>query len=54
MGYYLADSIYPQWAAFVKTISEPRGKKQSHFATMQEVARKGVAFGVLQARRVIV
>ena len=44
--------IYPQWAAFVKTISEPHGNKHSHFATMQEAARKDVerAFGVLQTR----
>ena len=36
----------------MKTISEPRGNKQSQFATMQEAARKDVerAFVVLQAR----
>ena len=47
-----ADGIYPQLAAFVKTISESQGKKQSHLTKMQEVARKDVkrAFGVLQTR----
>ena len=42
MVYYLSDDIYPQWAAFVKTISKPQGNKQSHFTIMQEAARKGV------------
>uniref|UniRef100_A0A453P7F6 Uncharacterized protein n=1 Tax=Aegilops tauschii subsp. strangulata TaxID=200361 RepID=A0A453P7F6_AEGTS len=42
MGSYFTDDIYPQWAAFVKTISKPQGNKQSHFATMQEAAGKDV------------
>ena len=42
MGYYSADGIYTQWAALVKTIFEPHGNKQSHFATMQEAAKKDV------------
>jgi hypothetical protein len=52
MGYYLTDGIYPQWAAFVKTIQSPLGNKRKYFAKAQEVVRKDVeqAFGVLQSR----
>ncbi|XP_073152170.1 uncharacterized protein [Henckelia pumila] len=52
MRYYLADSIYPSWASFVKTISRPLSQKHRTFARYQEGVRKEVerAFDVLQAR----
>jgi len=56
MGYYLADGIYPNWLAFVKTISHPLDMKASHFAKEQKKARKDTecCFGVLQSRWAIV
>ena len=52
MGYYLGDGIYPQWAIFVKTNSNPTGPKKCGFAAAHESVRKDVerAFGVLKAR----
>jgi hypothetical protein len=52
MGYYLADGIYPNSAAFVKTISDPMEQKTQHFAARQESERKEIerAFDVLQSR----
>jgi hypothetical protein len=49
MGYYLTDGIYPEWVAFMKTISLPQTNKQKLFAKFQEGVRKDVerAFGVL-------
>ena len=51
-GYYLADGIYPDWVVFVKTISQPQGRKQRLFADLQEGLRKDIerCFGVLQQR----
>jgi len=51
-GYYLADGIYPEWAAFVKSVREPQLQKHKVYAKQQEGARKDVerAFRVLQAR----
>jgi hypothetical protein len=56
MGYYLTDGIYPEWAAFVKTISRPKLAKHIKYAALQESARKDVerAFGVLQKRWAII
>ncbi|KAE8883390.1 hypothetical protein PF010_g26926 [Phytophthora fragariae] len=52
MCYLLTDGIYPNWSVFVKTISDPVGKKEKNFAAMQEAARKDVerCFGVLKSR----
>jgi hypothetical protein len=56
MGYYLADSIYPDWATMVKTLTQPQGLEQKHYAKKQEAYQKDVerTFGVLQARFAIV
>jgi hypothetical protein len=52
IGYFLADGIYPEWAAFVKTLSFVHNEKSREFKTQQEAARKDIerAFGVLQSR----
>lgn len=52
LGYYLVDGIYPEWAAFVKSIPMAQTQKHELFAAHQEGTRKDVerAFGVLQAR----
>lgn len=50
--YYLVDGIYPLWAIFVTTISEPSNRKERRFSAAQEAHRKDVerAFGVLVSR----
>ncbi|CAL5086323.1 unnamed protein product [Urochloa decumbens] len=56
VGYYLADGIYPEWTAFVKTAPHPQTEMERLFAQYQEEARKCTqqAFGVLQSRFPIV
>jgi hypothetical protein len=51
-GYYLADGIYPDWAALMKSIPSPQNDKDRCFAKRQEKERKVVecSFGVLQSR----
>jgi len=54
--YYLADGIYPEWAAFVKSIRAPQSAEHKLFSEHQAGARKDVecAFGILQSRFCIV
>ena len=56
VGYYLADGIYPEWAAFVKTILKPQTEKHKLYAQHQEGVRKDVemTFDGLQSRSDIV
>jgi hypothetical protein len=56
MGYYPTDGIYPEWAAFVKSIIRPQTAKAKLYAQRQEGARKDVerTFGVLQKRWAII
>jgi hypothetical protein len=49
MRYYLADGIYPEWAAFVKTIKALNGETQI-ICTMSTRKDAECAFGVLQSR----
>jgi hypothetical protein len=46
------DGIYPLISGFVKTLSQPIGKKQENYSKWQEKTRKDIerAFGVLQAK----
>ncbi|GKC33800.1 zinc finger, CCHC-type containing protein [Tanacetum coccineum] len=41
-GYYLADGIYPQWAAFVKSFTVARDERNAIFKRCQESAQKDV------------
>jgi len=51
-GYYLGDGIYPEYATFVKTFTDPVDDKRKLFKKKQESARKSIerAFGVLKKR----
>nr|XP_043611769.1 protein ALP1-like [Erigeron canadensis] len=51
-GYYLGDGIYPEYATFIKTFTDPVDEKRKLFKKKQESERKGIerAFGVLKKR----
>lgn len=50
--YFLVDGIYPEWAIFVNTYTDPIDPKKNTFAKRQESTRKDIecAFGVLVQR----
>ena len=50
--YYLVDGIYPWLTRFLATISDPKTKIASYFATRQEAIQKDIerAFGVLKKK----
>ena len=50
--YYLVDGIYPWLTRFLATISDPKTRIASYFATRQEAIRKDIerAFGVLKKK----
>nr|XP_043633756.1 protein ALP1-like [Erigeron canadensis] len=50
--YYLGDGIYPEYAIFVKTFTDPIDNKRKLFKKKQESTRKDIerAFGVLKKR----
>jgi hypothetical protein len=52
IGYYLADGIYPEWSAFMKTVPHLTDSKKQYFTKVKRSARKDIerAFRVLQAR----
>lgn len=51
-GYYLTDGIYPEYATFVKTFTDPVDEKRKYFKKKQESARKDIecTFGILKKR----
>ena len=50
--YWLVDDIYPEWACFVQSLSEPGNEAEILFSKLVDAIRKDIerAFGFLQAR----
>ena len=50
--YWLVDGIYPEWAYFVQSLSEPGNEAEILFSKLVDAIRKDIerAFGILQAR----
>ena len=52
ISYWLVDGIYPEWACFVQSLSEPGNEAEILFSKLVDAIRKDIerAFGILQAR----